>query len=36
VHLVETSPVLRAAQAERLPQAQWHDDLSTLPSTGRC
>jgi SAM-dependent MidA family methyltransferase len=32
VHLVETSPVLRAAQAERLPQAQWHDDLSTLPA----
>jgi SAM-dependent MidA family methyltransferase len=32
VHLVETSPVLRAAQAERLPEAQWHDDLSTLPT----
>ena len=32
VHLVETSPVLRAAQAERLPQARWHDDLSTLPA----
>jgi SAM-dependent MidA family methyltransferase len=31
VHLVETSPVLRAAQAERLPQARWHDDLSSLP-----
>jgi SAM-dependent MidA family methyltransferase len=31
VHLVETSPVLRARQAERVPQAQWHDDLSTLP-----
>jgi SAM-dependent MidA family methyltransferase len=31
VHLVETSPVLRAAQAERLPQARWHDDLSGLP-----
>jgi SAM-dependent MidA family methyltransferase len=31
VHLVETSPVLRAAQAERLPGAVWHDDLSTLP-----
>jgi len=30
-HLVETSPVLRAAQAERLPGATWHDDLSTLP-----
>ena len=32
VHLVETSPVLRAAQAERLPQASWHADLSTLPA----
>jgi SAM-dependent MidA family methyltransferase len=32
VHLVETSPVLRAAQAERLPQASWHPDLSTLPA----
>ena len=31
VHLVETSPVLRGIQAERLPGAQWHDDLSTLP-----
>jgi NADH dehydrogenase [ubiquinone] 1 alpha subcomplex assembly factor 7 len=34
VHLVETSPVLRAAQAERLPDAAWHDDLSTLPDQG--
>jgi SAM-dependent MidA family methyltransferase len=32
VHLVEMSPVLRAAQAERLPQAQWHDDFSSLPA----
>ncbi|MEA3029770.1 MAG: dehydrogenase [ubiquinone] 1 alpha subcomplex assembly factor 7 [Sphingomonadales bacterium] len=31
VHFVETSPVLRRAQAERVPQARWHDDLSTLP-----
>lgn len=31
VHLVETSPALRRAQAERLPGAHWHDDLSTLP-----
>ena len=30
-HLVETSPVLRAAQAERLPGAAWHDDLTSLP-----
>jgi len=33
VELVETSPVLRAAQAEQLP-ARWHDDLSTIPDTG--
>ena len=32
VHLVETSPVLRATQAERVPGAEWHDDLSTLPT----
>ena len=32
VHFVETSPVLRAAQAERLPGATWHDDLETLPA----
>jgi NADH dehydrogenase [ubiquinone] 1 alpha subcomplex assembly factor 7 len=31
VHLVETSPVLRAAQAERLPHATWHDAVDTLP-----
>jgi SAM-dependent MidA family methyltransferase len=34
VHLVETSPVLRQAQAERVPGAIWHDDLSTLPKAG--
>jgi NADH dehydrogenase [ubiquinone] 1 alpha subcomplex assembly factor 7 len=33
VELVETSPVLRAAQAERVP-ARWHDDLSTIPEGG--
>ena len=33
VELIETSPVLRLAQAERL-SARWHDDLSTLPETG--
>ena len=32
VHFVESSPVLRAAQAERVPGATWHDDLSTLPA----
>ena len=31
VHLVETSPVLRAAQGERLPDATWHDSVDTLP-----
>lgn len=31
LHLVETSPTLRAAQASRLPQAQWHDSVDTLP-----
>jgi len=32
--LIETSPMLRAAQAARLPSARWHDDLSTLPASG--
>lgn len=32
VHLVETSPVLRALQKERLPNATWHDGLEGLPS----
>jgi NADH dehydrogenase [ubiquinone] 1 alpha subcomplex assembly factor 7 len=33
LHLVETSPVLRAAQAQRLADAapQWHDHVSSLP-----
>ncbi|MGC1411565.1 MAG: SAM-dependent methyltransferase [Acetobacteraceae bacterium] len=31
LHLVETSPRLRAIQAERLPEATWHDGLGTLP-----
>ena len=31
VHFVETSPRLRAAQASRLPDAKWHDDVATLP-----
>ena len=35
VHLVETSPRLRALQAERLPGAVWHDRLETVPA-GRC
>lgn len=31
VHLVETSPVLRARQAEAVPDATWHDDAGALP-----
>jgi NADH dehydrogenase [ubiquinone] 1 alpha subcomplex assembly factor 7 len=31
LHLVETSPRLRAIQAERLPGAIWHDGLDTVP-----
>jgi SAM-dependent MidA family methyltransferase len=31
VHFVETSPLLRAAQAERVPGATWHDAVDTLP-----
>jgi SAM-dependent MidA family methyltransferase len=34
VHFVETSPVLRAAQAERVPNAAWHHDLDDLPEDG--
>ena len=32
VHFVETSPVLRTAQATRAPGATWHDSTDTLPS----
>jgi NADH dehydrogenase [ubiquinone] 1 alpha subcomplex assembly factor 7 len=32
LHLIETSPRLRAIQAERLPGAAWHEDLATLPA----
>jgi NADH dehydrogenase [ubiquinone] 1 alpha subcomplex assembly factor 7 len=34
LHLVETSPVLRARQAAALADAQpvWHDELSTVPA----
>ena len=32
VHLVETSPMLRDAQRQAVPQATWHEDLSTLPA----
>lgn len=32
VHLVETSPALRAEQAARIPAAIWHDRVEDLPS----
>ena len=31
VHFVETSPLLRAAQAQAVPGAQWHDSMDELP-----
>ena len=31
VHFIETSPSLRAKQAELVPHAIWHDDANTLP-----
>src|ERR1019366_2495989 len=31
LHLVETSPRLRALQAERLAEAIWHNDVAELP-----
>ena len=34
VHLVETSPVLREAQARNLPGASWHDDPDSLHEEG--
>lgn len=34
VHLVETSPTLRTAQAERIPDAHWHDAIDSLPTDG--
>jgi SAM-dependent MidA family methyltransferase len=32
VHLVETSPVLRKLQRDRLPDAVWHDAIDSLPT----
>lgn len=32
VHLVEASPALREKQAERVPEAQWHDALADVPA----
>jgi NADH dehydrogenase [ubiquinone] 1 alpha subcomplex assembly factor 7 len=31
VHFVETSPVLRSAQLERVPGATWHGSIASLP-----
>lgn len=31
VHLVETSATLRKVQAQKVPQATWHDGIETLP-----
>jgi SAM-dependent MidA family methyltransferase len=31
LHLIETSPRLRALQAARLPEATWHEGLDTVP-----
>jgi SAM-dependent MidA family methyltransferase len=33
VHLIDTSPRLRAAQAELVPDAIWHDALDTVPES---
>jgi SAM-dependent MidA family methyltransferase len=32
VHLVETSPVLREAQAKAVPEAHWHGSIDDLPA----
>ena len=32
VHFIETSPRLRWEQAARVPDAVWHDDLSSVPA----
>jgi NADH dehydrogenase [ubiquinone] 1 alpha subcomplex assembly factor 7 len=31
VHFVETSPILREAQSNAVPDAQWHDTIDELP-----
>jgi NADH dehydrogenase [ubiquinone] 1 alpha subcomplex assembly factor 7 len=31
LHLIETSPRLRAIQMERLPEGAWHESLDTVP-----
>ena len=32
VHFVETSPILRGAQADAVPAAKWHDSVDQLPA----
>ncbi len=32
MHLIETSPALRAEQKKRVPQATWHERLEELPT----
>ena len=32
VHFVETSPLLRMAQSAAVPDAIWHNDMTTLPN----
>jgi NADH dehydrogenase [ubiquinone] 1 alpha subcomplex assembly factor 7 len=34
VHFVETSHALKGLQVEAVPQAQWHDDVSSVPTSG--
>ncbi len=34
VHFVETSPVLKARQAQLHPDAKWHEDIASLPKDG--
>ena len=34
VHLVETSPALKTLQSRAVPEARFHDDLSTVPLEG--
>ena len=36
LHLIETSPRLRALQAARLPDAAWHESLATVPQNRCC
>ena len=33
VHFIETSPILRHAQAAAVPDARWHEGIDTLPAS---